>query len=204
VKKALLAGIMFLAVSFALFAQGAYFDIGLGIGWAWTEIDGEDVAKWLEDSGANFDEVGVDLSLKIGYGPLGRAPIYIVGELGGVGHRIEDNTGFIQFNSYIIGGGLLVYPVSFIQLAGSIGFSSASNDSDIYIAYNSKKNGGFAYNASVAFDLGKGNHGCLIGLRYFNAANELKILDYKQSQIGLSIFVKYAYRHKLTPKPTAK
>jgi hypothetical protein len=47
-----------------------------------------------------------------------------------------------------------------------------------------------------AVDLGKGNHGCLIGLKYFNANNTLKTsnADEKASMIG--IFIKYAYRKK--------
>jgi hypothetical protein len=61
-----------------------------------------------------------------------------------------------------------------------------------------KSKGGLAGDISVAVDLGSGNHGCLIGLKYFGAVNILETSGVDQNQSGLSIFVRYTYRHKLT------
>jgi hypothetical protein len=175
-------------------AQGFYFDIGLGAGGAWTEIDGNNVSKILGVTGV--DEAGVDIGLKAGYGPVGDIPMYIVGELAGIGHRFYDSSNYIQYNSYLIGGGVIFYPVSFLQLAGDIGFSTTANTTDIRGVTMDNSEGGFAYNISAAFDIGKNKHGALLGARYFGAVNTLKETDLKQEQGGLNVFVKYAYRHK--------
>ncbi|MDR0550623.1 MAG: hypothetical protein LBG72_01250 [Spirochaetaceae bacterium] len=180
-------------------AQGLYFDIGLGVGWAWTKVNGNDIAKPFVDLGCK--EIGVDIGLKAGFGPFGRIPLYIAAEAGGIGHRISYNADFIQLNSYLLGGGIIFYPVSFLQLAADIGYSYTGNSTSLEDRIMYKSKGGFAYNASLAFDLGTGNHGCLFGLRYFAAINTLEN-GAKQDQAGLSIFVKYAYRHKV--KPLAK
>jgi hypothetical protein len=55
---------------------------------------------------------------------------------------------------------------------------------------------GSAANFSIAFDLGKGNNGCLIGAKYEFASNILEISGLKQESSIFCIFVKYAYRHK--------
>ena len=140
--------------------------------------------------------MAVDIGLKAGYGPFGNIPLYIVGELGGMGHRIDINSNYIQFNSYIIGTGVIFYPIPLIQLGLSVGYSFVSNVTDIpwFIANGSKS--GFAWNISAAVDLGKGKHGCLIGLRYFNANNTLKTSNEVEKASMIGIFVKYAYRKK--------
>jgi hypothetical protein len=196
-KRMVLAGVISTLFSLSVSAQGFYFDVGLGVGQAWTEIDGVDFAKVSKDAGVNLTEIGIDMGLKAGYGPVGSLPLYVIGEIGGIGHRMDDGVNYFQFNSYLIGPGLIFYPVSLIQLAGSIGFSYTSNQSSLERMYDSK--GGYAGNVSIAFDLGKNNHGCLLGIRYFSAVNELENTGAEQKQSGLSIFIKYAYRHKGKP-----
>jgi hypothetical protein len=195
-KRAIVFGIFLIVTSLSVSAQGFYFDIGLGIGKGWTEIEGNDVVKAFEDAGVSLDEIAIDIGLKAGYGPFGNIPLYVVGELAGMGHRIYDSDNYLQFNSYIIGPGVIFYPIPLIQLGLSLGYSFVSNQTDIpnYGMYDSK--GGFAWNISAAIDLGKGNHGCLIGIKYFNANNTLETsnADEKASMIG--IFVKYTYRKK--------
>jgi hypothetical protein len=195
-KKIGISGLFLIVASLSVSAQGFYFDIGLGFGKGWTEAEGIDMVDALEDSGINVDEIAVDIGLKAGYGPFGNIPLYIVGELAGMGHRIYDSFNYMQFNSYIIGPGVIFYPISLIQLGLSLGYSFVSNQTDIpgTIMYDSK--GGFAWNISAAVDLGKGNHGCLIGVKYFNANNTLKIsnADEKASMVG--VFIKYTYRKK--------
>jgi hypothetical protein len=190
-KKFFIIGMLFTLVLFSANAQGFYFDIGIGIGGATTKLDGIDVSKSIGD----VTELGVDLGLKAGYGPIANIPLYIVGTLGGIGHRLEDSFNWLQFNSYIIGPGVIFYPIPLIQVAGSIGLSWVANQTSIpAIMYDS--NGGIAGDFSVAVDLGRRNHGCLIGLRYFWAINEIEISLVEQSSSALTVFVRYAYRHK--------
>jgi len=120
--------------------------------------------------------MAVDLSIKAGYGPFDTIPLYVVGETGGIGHRIYDRSNYIQFNSYIIGLGVIFYPVPLIQLGSSIGSSFVANQnnmSELGEMYRSKN--GFAWNISAAIDIGKSNHGCLIGVKYFYAYNTLEV-----------------------------
>jgi len=195
-KKSLILVVFFICASLAVSAQGFYFDIGLGFGKAWTIVEGHDIVKELRSAGADINETAVDLSLKAGYGPFGTIPLYVVGETGGIGHRIYDGSDYIQFNSYIIGPGVIFYPIPFIQLGSSIGYSFVANQTNIsyYQMYKSKN--GFALNFSAAIDLGKRNHGCLIGIKYFYANNTLEVSNAVEEASMIGVFVKYAYRKK--------
>ncbi|MDR3336099.1 MAG: hypothetical protein LBT16_02740 [Treponema sp.] len=203
-KRLLIIGIFFIVASLPAFAEGFYIDIGTGLGIGWTEIDGYNMTDGFNS--AEIDEFATDLGLKIGGGPFGSVPLYGVLEFAAMGHRYDSSSNYWQFNSYLIGPGIIFYPVPLIQLALSGGLSWVSNQADAsnasMLMYDSK--GGFAWNVSAAFDLGERNHGCLIGLRYFAAYNILEasngknIVDEKSSAI--SIIVKYAYRHKVNKK----
>ena len=191
-KKKLILVVFFVCIPFAVFAQGFYFDGGIGFGKAWTKFDGDDFAKNLKDAGFKVDEMAVDFSLKFGYGPLGGMPLYFVGELGGVGHQIKVGPESIQFNSYLIGPGVVYYVTPLIQLGCSLGYSFVDNTSNIGLEmYDSKS--GFAWNISGAVDLGQGNHGCLIGLKYYWSSNKLETSNAIQKESMISVFVKYRY-----------
>ena len=196
-KKALILAVFLICASLAVSAQGLYLDVGIGFGKAWTVFDGDDV---VDELGSDVHAIAIDLGLKAGYGPFGKIPLYVVGELGGMGHRIYKNLDYIQFNSYIIGPGVIFYPIPLIQLGLSMGYSYVSNQSNLssldeIYGYNSK--GGFAYNISAAVDLGfLGNHGTLIGIKYFNAINTLEVLDASEKSSMISIFVRYTHRKK--------
>jgi len=191
-KKVVLIGMLFFMGLFTVNAQGFYFDIGIGFGGAVTKLNGIDVSS----SVGNVTEIGVDLGLKAGYGPIADMPLYAVGTIGGIGHRMDDGGDYLQFNSYIIGVGVIFYPIPLIQIAGSIGFSFVGNQTSLPMVMY-KSNGGFAGDISVAVDLGKKNHGCLIGIRYFGALNELEISGAEQSTSYFGIFVRYTYRNKI-------
>jgi len=192
-KKYLLISLLFLFMTSSVFSQGLYFDIGFGVGNAKTEIDGYDVSDLFDSS---VTEIGVDLGLKLGYGPVASMPIYIIGEISGIGHRFEDDVNYIQFNSYLIGPGVIYYPIPLIQIGTSIGYSFVSNQTDLPMSmYDSDS--GLAGNVSAAFDLGKGNHGCLIGIKYAKATNTLEVSGAEQESSLFSAFIKYAYRKKI-------
>ena len=190
-KKYFIIGVLFLLVLFSVNAQGLYFDIGIGFGGAITKLDGINVSSLV----GNVKESVVDLGFKAGYGPIANIPLYIVGTLGGIGHRLDDGLDWLQFNSYIIGPGVIFYPIPLIQIAGSIGLSWVGNETSLpVIMYDSL--GGFAGDISIAVDLGRGNHGCLIGLRYFGSSNDLEISRVKQNTTAFTIFVRYTFRQK--------
>lgn len=193
-KKIFVTIILFLLVSMPMFTEGLYFDGGIGIGNATTTLDGDDISDYF--SGSDITEIGVDLSLKLGYGPISGVPFYIAGALGGIGHRFEDSYNYIQFNSYLIGPSVILYPVSPLQLSGSAGFSWVANDTDVSGDPFYDSESGYAFDISAALDLGQGNHGFLLGAKYCHATNTLEISKAEQVSSMLSIFIKYAYRHK--------
>ena len=204
-RRMFIVALLFAAVAVGgVQAQGVYFDIGFGAGWAWTKLDGKDVAKLFNDAGARLEEIGVEVGMKAGYGPLGNTPLYIVGEIAGIGHRFSDSSGYIQFNSYLIGGGIIFYPVTPFQLALDLGYSRTANKTDIPNSYMLDSKGGCAFNISAAYDLGSKNHGCLLGLRYFITVNEIETTNVEQIQSGLNFFIKYAFRHKVKRQPQNK
>ena len=198
-KKIIILTVFLICISSTVFAQRFYFDIGFGFGQVETIIGGNDIIDTLKSAGIQLGESTVDLGLKIGYRPFDNIRLYTVGEFGSIMHRIgyPDSSSFpqIQFNTDLFGPGIIFYPIPYIQLGSSIGFSFArtrSNISEIQ-TYNGH---GFAWNISTAIDVGKGNHGCLIGVKYFNANNTLKTSKAKQNTSMISFFVRYAFRDK--------
>ena len=194
-KKTFVAIILFLSVSIPLFSEGVYFDGGIGFGKPTTTVGGDDVSDYIK--GSDVTEIGVDLSLKLGYGPISGVPFYIAGALGGIGHRFEDSYNYLQFNSYLIGPSVIFYPVSLLQLSASGGFSWIANDTDVTGVSFYDSDSGYAFDISAALDLGQGNHGFLLGAKYFRAVNTLETSGAEEVSSMVSIFVKYAYRHKL-------
>jgi hypothetical protein len=194
-KRMGMCGVLLVCAAFGLSAQGFYLDAGLGIGKGWTKLkNGEGVFKTSDYE--ELDQIAVDVGLKAGYGPFGGAPVYVVGEIAGMGHRIYEDSNYVQFNSYLIGPGVIFYPIPQMQFASSIGLSFTIFDSSEPIEMPENKSG-FAWNISGAFDLGRGNHGCLIGVRYFYTENTFKDSKLKQESSMVGVFVKYAFRRKV-------
>ena len=191
-RKKLILDLIFFFVSLAVSAQGLYFDIGFGAGLGWTKIDGENMTDRLESSNDMVFSVGG----KAGYGPFGSIPLYATAEFSGIGHRIFNGSNNIQLTSFILGPGVLFYPIPLIQIGMSMGYSFVSNQTDIQGLEMYKSKGGYAYNWSVAFDLGKGNHGCLIGFTYYGAVNKLETLNINQNSSMVGILGKYTFRQK--------
>lgn len=196
-KKIGICGVPLICAALSLSAQGFYFDVGLSIGKGWTSVNGKDIFHELEETAdGGIGEVAVDFGIKAGYGPFGRAPVYVVGEVAGMGHRIFDASDYFQLTSMLIGPGVIFYPMPLIQLGASIGLSYVQNETSLSMEmYESRT--GFAWNISAAVDLGRRNHGCLIGIRHFNAINIIEVTKAKENSSMVGIFVKYAYRRKV-------
>ena len=193
-KLAIIVILLILGLSMAN-AQGFYFDIGLGVGAPWTRIDGENVYQTLRSAGVNLRQYGVDVGFKAGYGPIANLPLYGVGVFSVLVNGMYDSRDDIQFSSFIIGPGVIYYPIPLIQLAGSVGYSLVNNSSSFMNMYSSR--GGFGWDISAAVDLGRGNHGALLGLKYSMAINTLRTSGVTQNQSILSVFVRYTFRQKL-------
>jgi len=203
-KKCLLLVIAF--ITFAS-ARGPYLDAGFGWGEIKTKIDNKDYVK--ESNTLLFNNVREDafeLDIKIGYGPfgLGVVPLYVAADLDMLQHNITndlylDNN--VNFNTYVFGPSVIIYPVSIIQIGLSAGISvttvemTSENieiDSDL----------GYMYSVSAAYDFGAGletrykellgNHTCLIGVKYFGAKNPTYAGKSIKTEMP-SIFIKYAY-----------
>ncbi|MDR0920571.1 MAG: hypothetical protein LBM93_15195 [Oscillospiraceae bacterium] len=188
-KKIVLIIALLSATIFSATAKGFYFETGLGLGVSITELENTSVSSIAP----NLDEMSVDIGFKMGYGPLNTTlPLYIVGEFAGAGHRLGNGYSYVQFNSYIIGPGIVIYLTPIFQVAGSFGFSLAA---DQFSTGGNYYGSGFAGNASLAFDIGKYKNGCLIGFKWFGSSNTLTT-SVKQNSNMFGIFVKYTFRHK--------
>jgi hypothetical protein len=153
-KKIVIIGILVAMALTSVHAQGLYFDIGLGVGQPTTIINDVNIG----DLFSGDLQIGFDLGVKIGYAPFDM-PLYFVGTLGFIGHRIFDSSDYIQYTSYIIGGGAVYYPIPIIQVAASVGYSFTTNDSSFFVMAGSK--GGFAFDLSAGIELGN----YLLGIR---------------------------------------
>jgi hypothetical protein len=191
-KRVLFLGLLFCAVALSLPAKGFYFDLGLGSGAATTKVDGNKVSRTL-----GFSEVVVDLGMKAGYGPFDKLPLYAVADIAALGHRFDNGGGdYLQFNTYLIGPGVIVYPVRCIQLAASAGYSFTANQSSLSTAMYNSKPGGFGGSVSAALDVGKGKNTCLLGLKFSGATNTLEVSNVKQDTSLVGIFFRSARRDK--------
>jgi hypothetical protein len=196
-KKACLFGLFIVVVSLSVSAQGLYLDIGPGIGMAHTRIDGHNMSDELKYAGIRVSQIAFDFGLKAGYGFFSNIPpLYFVGELGGMWHRIYGDSDYMLFNSFMIGPGVLFYPKPLVQVGLSVGYSYTANHTNISSIdtvqlYNGS---GFAWNISAGLNLSGKNHGCLIGAKFFNTNNTLKTSDVAQNIFMLGLFAKYTYR----------
>jgi hypothetical protein len=190
-KKHLMFGALVVTLALTGYAQSAYLDLGVGVGIVTTtKINGADAMT----SGSGITEVGVELGAKAGLGPLAGQPLYVVAAATGMGHRYSDSSGgYIQFNSYLLGGGAIFYPIPALQLGVSLGYSFSAIDNNMgWTFYDTK--GGFAWDVSAALDLGGGNTGWLVGARYYVSMNQFQTTNASYEQSLLSLFVRYAYR----------
>jgi len=189
-KRLLLTGVLATVALFAVNAQGIYFDIGFGFAPIVTSrIDGEVVSKPLADSGVS--DFGTELGFKLGYGPIIGLPLYAVG---GMRHMFSHASESIMFTSTLLSPGLIFYPIPLVQLAGSIGWSINQIRHPMPVYNEFESGSGWGFDVSAAIDLGPRENGLLIGLRYYGTYGKISGID--TSQTALSIFTRYAFRHK--------
>jgi len=187
-KKLIIIGLLFTIILFSANAEGIYFDVGIGLGKPTTKLNGVDLFQDFQNAGIDMTQVGVDLGMKVGYGPT-EMPLYLVGVMQLLTHRMSDSYGdYFTFRSGLIGPGLVYYPMPNVQVAGSFGYSFVSNDTSLaYNMYGSQK--GTAWDASIAYCL---STGLMIGARYMSAKNTLEVTGAEQHSTLISVFIRYA------------
>jgi hypothetical protein len=123
-----------------------------------------------EIKNSNFSYTGLNPGLKAGYAPFSSIPIYFI-----IGYE----------NIYgPIGLGVIFYPIPLIQLGSLLGLTIDK---------------GFAWDISAAIDLGKNNHGVLLGIKYWGLSQGYKEFgSYGDRMVNnaFGIFVKYVYTNK--------
>jgi len=211
-KKIILALILLMFFSFSVSAQKFYFDIGAGFA-----INAMDTSEGIFFSGttvdafssySSFSAIGSDIGIKIGFGPLGNVPIYIVGDFNT--NILFNNSEDRNYTANNLGLGVIFYPLPLVQLGASFGVNLLPDFARFFeTPPNTFTNDtGFGWNVSAAIDLGKRNHGILIGLKYFGAINSWaqtykdNISDSMIATEGtlqttsFTVFTKYAFRRK--------
>ena len=196
-KKLAIIGILLIVGLSFVNAQGLYFDVGIGVGGAWTRVDGENLASLYRSAGVNVSQMGGEFGIKAGYGPIANMPLYLVGTFSTMLHIIYDRHDDVNLVSYILGPGVIYYPIPLIQLAGSVGYAFSRNNSTFAEMYRGTR--GFGWDISAAVDLGPRNHGVLLGLRYAMAITTLEnVSRTRQNQSGLTVFARYTFRHRMS------
>jgi hypothetical protein len=186
-----------LSLSFVMaFASPAsaisYFDIGFGVGPTWATLGGYDIG----------DNTALDFGIRIGGRPikLGTDRVYIISELnvaiGTYFYDFIDNGShpYTSIGSFMMGPGVIFYPLQSIQLGSSVGYSAVVYDGGAVVKSGSRN--GIAYNISVALDVenigGIYSWINLMGLKYSVNTD----LTYIKSST-ISFFLKYVYRKKI-------
>lgn len=183
-KKIILALLFFSIPSFAV-----YFDIGIGVGGADTEI--EDVSlDEICNSDETCNQLAVDFSLRVG-GQVSER-FWIAGELSGIGNRYYDSNYYMQFNSYLLGPSFIFYPVKNLHLSGTLGVAWTSNTSD-FPGIDFLDGTGAGMSLTAAFDTGIPN-GVLVGLKLYSFVETIEETKAEISTVGATIFLSFVHK----------
>jgi hypothetical protein len=189
-KKIIVSMVLFGVVLFAANAQSFYLETEIGFG--------RNVETTINEErfDAYSDEVAVELGVRLGLASfyIEHMPVYMTLSLGSLGHRFFEGDEYFQFNSYLIGAGFVAYPFTFIQIAGSFGYSFVANDTSDVCCEPYKSEFGLGYDISAALKLGSSPSGLLIGVKYMWLTNILETSGAQQVSSGIFVFAKYTIR----------
>jgi hypothetical protein len=189
-KKLIISLILFGVALFTVNADGFYFDIEFGMSKnAETTINEVNFDVYPEKN-------AIELGLKIGFASFNieHMPVYTTLSLGALRHEFEEGSDNFLFNSYLIGVGFVAYPFTFIQIAGSFGYSFTANETSDSCCEPYKSEFGLGYDISAALKLGSSPSGLLVGVKYMWIANILETSRVKQVSSGIFFFAKYTIR----------
>ena len=136
-------------------------------------------------------ELGAKVGVKV---PLLPFPTYLVGSIQGMGQRFTIpgyySDYYIQYNSYVIGPGLTIYPLPMINLGASLGYAFTSNQTDLPGGMLGSE-GGFGMELSGGYEM-KFNHAnnLLVGVKYVATATDLEG-GIPMNQGGFFVFGRY-------------
>ena len=181
--------IVFVLLVFTIPSFAVYFDIGIGVGGADTEVEDVSISD-ICDTDKECNELAVDFSLRVG-GQVSEK-FWIAGELSGIGNRYYDSDYAMQFNSYLLGPSFIFYPVKNLHLSGSLGVAWTSNESD-YPGLDLLDGSGAGMSLTVAFDTG-GENGALIGLKMYSFVETLEETKAELATVGATIFVSFVHK----------
>jgi hypothetical protein len=180
-------------------AEGLYFDVGVDFGKAWTVLREERAVKVFErEVGEDAIDVGAGMSLKAGYGPIVDSRFYGVVEGSLIGSMIIslDSNKVIWYDSFMTGVGIIYYPLYLLQIGSTVGLSwNYTMGGPEYLIDRTAV--GIAWNVTVAADIGEGEQGILLGIKYYGSVVGIESKAVIQAQHMIGIFVKYAYRLKM-------
>ena len=203
-----------------LSAQGLYLEVGGGWGVSSTDYKPKDYGSLVFTDSDKVNYLGG----KIGYRPIKTLPLYLVGEVSWTQGATYEDKEFIQYgdsvsidnyelrvNHMFFAPGVVYYPTSFLQVAGSFGLINSELEyietTDVFRSSLklSDSNLGYGFNLSAAYDLGN-KHGLLIGgkMSYFSnrATLETEIFEDLDSYtikidnttFYTGLFIKYRFR----------
>jgi len=163
VRYFLLALPAFFFLPVFLQAQGLYADAGLGYQQTFDKMKYFNPLNHINPDGK--DEGVLEIGVRAGLLFFLGIPFYVVFDgCGYAGKYTDKEQSSYSYNSYFAGGGLLLYPLSFLQAGISAGcaFLESRDDMPGYFYDGSK----FSYSAVLALDFGGRRYGILIGMRY--------------------------------------
>ena len=193
--KRLMALVILLYIGLPVFAhtseraRGFYIDVGLGFGGISYNDEIDDLLEWADDNG--LDRITISLDLSIGWAVLQK--LYVVGSVTGFGDRIYKSSDYMQLNTYLMGPGVRLYPLTsgkHLQIGADLGLGRMVLDSNISGVGTVTSEPGFGVKFSVGYDFDSTMTGAALLL-----GGEL-LLDFIENETvtGFSIFAKFVYK----------
>jgi hypothetical protein len=188
-----------MAIFIGTISAQIYIDIGVGLGYGVTRENGVRLSLFDCSTGrtvgqevaveVNVVRFGVDLS-------GGNRNLYLTGEISAIGHRFQYNENFIQINQYLIGPGVLYYPIPRLQFSTAIGLSLQNMVTNLP-GETPPGASGFAFTGSAAFDFGEMNrHGVIAGVKFTHSRKSYRWFnqDVDLNMTWIGIFARYRLR----------
>jgi hypothetical protein len=222
------AGMVFALEFLAANAEAVYLDLRFGLGIGAANANGTNIGERLLGIAPDKDwPLSTDYGFKIGIGPYFNNSLYFVGAFDAISQKYDFSSAangekiggndqiWIKYGSYLIGQGIVYYPLEFLQLSAVIGYAFGA-DSNSFGDSTVGAGAGMGYSLSAAYDIGAyKNNAFLIGLKWMHAIMRRSIAEYTYfsypgssavfvyksndreityNQTSLNVFVGYTFR----------
>jgi hypothetical protein len=209
-------GIVFALEFLPANAEAVYLDLRFGMGTGSASLDGTSIEKVLSDAGVkDYSFEADDFGFKVGVGPYFENSLYVVGEFEMIAQRYSFRSDWVQYDAYLIGPGIVYYPMDHLQLGATIGYAfgaDGNSQGDLEVGGY-----GIGYSLSVAYDIQVYNSNAfLIGWKWTQAVvkRDVEMVGYEleynyaglyyrpytymqtvtHNQTSLTLFIGYAFR----------